>query len=124
MRFVLALLAVIGLLLSPAAAAAAQAACHGHDGQAMMSMPMGDMPGMSQPDGHKADPGKDQGKSKQDPMSCMQACATMCGVAAALPAVSAASLASAAHSVLQPARMASFKPHEPSRLERPPKSIA
>lgn len=128
MRFVLALLAVIGLLLSPAAAGAAQAACHDHDGQMMMSMPMGDMAGMSQGDTPKGDPccdpGKDQGKSKHDPMSCMQTCAAMCGVVAALPVVSTAPLSPPAHSALQPARMASLKPHEPSRLERPPKSIA
>jgi len=127
MRFVLALLAVIGLLASPVAAAAAQAACHDH-GQAMMSMPMADMPGMSQVDGQKADPccdpGKDKGQTKHDAMSCMQACAAMCGVVAALPAVATAALAAPDHLALQPARMASLKPHEPSRLERPPRSIA
>jgi hypothetical protein len=127
MRFLLVLLAVIGLLLSPAAAAAAQAACQDHGG-AMISMPMGDMPGMSQADGQKTDPccdpSKDQGKSKHDPMSCMQACAAMCGVVAALPAVSAAPLTPAVRLALQPARVASLKPHEPSRLERPPRSIA
>lgn len=127
MRFVLALLAVIGLLASPVAAAAAQAACHDH-GQTMMSMPMGDMPGMGQADGPKADPccdpGKDAGKSKHDAMSCMQACAAMCGVVAALPAVAMAPLAPPDHVALQPARVASLKPHEPNRLDRPPRSIA
>jgi hypothetical protein len=127
MRLLLALLAVIGLLLSPAAAAAAQAACQDHGGQ-MMSMPMADMPGMSQADGQKADlccdPGKTQGQSKHDDMSCMQACAAMCGVVAALPAASPVALAMPDRVILKPARVASLKPHEPSRLERPPRSIA
>lgn len=128
MRFVLALLAVIGLLASPVAASAAQAACHDHMGQTIMGMPMADMPGTTQADNQKADPccdpGKDTGKSKHDAMSCMQACAAMCGVVAALPAVATAPLQPLDHATLQPARMASLKPHEPSRLERPPRSIA
>jgi hypothetical protein len=127
MRFVLALLAVIGLLLSPAAAAAAQASCQDHGGQ-MMSMPMAGMPGMSQGDSQKADPccdhGKSQGQPKHRDMNCMQACATMCGVFAALPAVAMFPLAAAEHVAFRPAIVASLKPHEPSRLERPPKSIA
>lgn len=126
MRFVLALLAVIGLLASPVAAAAAQAACQDHGG-AMMSMPMADMTGMSQADGQKTDPccdpGKTQGQSKHSDMDCMQACAAMCGVVAALPAVAMVALAAPEHLTLTPARVASLKPHQPSRLERPPKSI-
>lgn len=128
MRFVLALLAVIGLLASPAAAAAAQASCHDHGGAQMMSMPMSDMPGMAQADGRKADPccdpGKDQGQTKHDAMSCVQACAVMCGVVVALPSTPIALVAPPEHAAHEPARLASLKPHEPSRLERPPKSIA
>jgi hypothetical protein len=127
MRFVLALLAVIGLLFSPAAAAAAQASCQDH-GEQMMSMATAAMPGMSQADGQKADPccdpGKNQSQSKHHDMTCVQACAAMCGVPAALPAVAMVPLAAPQHVALKPALVASLKPHEPSRLERPPKSIA
>lgn len=128
MRFVLVLLAVMGLLFSPAAAAAAQAACHDHSGQTMMDMPMAGM-SMAQTDGAKAadpccDPGKDQGGSKHDAMSCLQACAVMCGIVAALPAAMATPLASPDHSRPEPTLMASLKRHEPGRLERPPRSIA
>ena len=128
MRFIVALLAVIGLLASPAAAAAAQASCHEHGGAQMMSMPMADMPGMAQAHGQKADPccdpGKSQGQTKHDAMSCLQACAVMCGVVAALPSTPMALLAPSDPAAREPARLASLKPHEPSRLERPPKSIA
>ena len=127
MRFVLVLLAVMGLLASPAAAAAAQAACHDHGGQAMMDMPMAGM-SMAQADGATAadpccDPGKDQGRSKHDAMSCLQACAVMCGVVAALPVGMTTIPAGPDHAAPAPARLASVKPHEPSRLERPPRSI-
>jgi hypothetical protein len=125
MRFIVALLAVIGLLASPANA---QASCHDHGGAKMMSMPMADMPGMAQADGQKADPccdpGKSPGQTKHDAMSCLQACAVMCGVVAALPSTPMVLLAPSDLAAPEPARLASLKPHEPSRLERPPKSIA
>ena len=128
MRFVLVLLAVIGLLASPAAAAAAQAACHDHGGQTKMDMPMAGMPGMAQADGQQTapccDPGKGRGQTKHDATSCLQACAVMCGIIAALPAAMATPLVSPDRTFPEPARMASLKPHEPSRLERPPRSIA
>ena len=128
MRFVLVLLAVMGLLASPAAAAAAQAACHDHGGQTMMDMPMPGMSGMAQAGGQKADPccdpSKDRGQTKHDATSCLQACAVMCGIVAALPAATATPLAPVVRAAPKPAPVASLKPHEPSRLERPPRSIA
>lgn len=128
MRFVLALLALIGLLTSPAMAAAAQAQCHDHGGQAMMQMAMADMPGMTQADGQKADPccdpGKDQGQTKHRTMDCAQACAAMCGVVVALPSAPAALIVRPERAAAPLVRVASLKTHEPSRLERPPRSIA
>lgn len=125
MRLVLALLAIIGLLTSPAAAEAAQAACHDH---ASMAVAMADMPGMAQADTHKADPccdpAKDSGQSKHKSSDCAQACATMCVVVAALPNSPAAFFAPPARESAPQARVASLKPHEPSRLERPPRAIA
>lgn len=127
MRFVLVLLAMIGLLANPAAAAAAQARCHDHGGAKMMRIAMADMPGMTHADGQKAhpcgEPGKDQGQSKHDAMNCLQACAAMCGVIAALPSTPMALVAPPRLGAPEPARLASLKPYEPSRLERPPKSI-
>ncbi|MFC3070453.1 hypothetical protein [Phenylobacterium soli] len=125
MRFVLALLAVIGLLASPAAAAAAQGMCHDH---AMMSMAMTEMPGMTQAGVQKADPccdpAKDASQSKHKSTDCAQACATMCGVMAALPSAPHAFVPQPGHDAPPVARLASLKPHEPGRLERPPRPIA
>jgi hypothetical protein len=126
MRFVLALLAIIGLLASPAAAAAAQAACHENGGPAIMSMPAGDMPGASQADAHEGPacrhPGA-QGQTKRH-MSCLQACAAMCGVVATLPAAPIALVRAQAQDAPTPAPVVSLKSHDPTRLERPPRSIA
>jgi hypothetical protein len=124
MRLLLAFVAVIGLLLSPAAAATAQVRCHVHGG--MMTM-ASHMPG-DQADGQKADPccdpGKHQGQTKHRDMSCLQNCAAMSGVVAALPSVPFALIAPPSDKAPAPARLASLRPHEPSRLERPPRSIA
>jgi hypothetical protein len=126
-RFVLALLAVIGLLTSPVAAAAAEAVCGGHGGAAMQ-MAMTDMPSMAQANTGKADPCCDPNKghapNQHSNADCAQACAAMCGVIAALPSTPVAFLAPPARDSQPQARAASLKPHEPSRLERPPKSIA
>ena len=128
MRFVLALMAVIGLLTSPAMAAAAQVQCLGHGGDATMPMSMAGMPGMAQAGGQTADPccdpGKDQGQTKHGKMDCAQACAAMCGAVAALPSAPATLIARPDRGAAPQARVASLKPHEPSRLERPPRSIA
>lgn len=126
MRFMLALLAVIGLLASPVSAAAAQATCQGH-GEAMMGMAMPDMPGMDHADGKAdpcCDPAKDKAPSKHDDMSCLIACMAMCGVTAALPNAPPVSLLKPDHGAPTPGRMASWTPHGPSRLERPPRPIA
>lgn len=130
MRFVLALLAVIGLLASSAAAAAAQATCHSRGGEMMMPMAvaMADMSGATMGDSHKPDPccnpGKDQVQKKHSDAECAQTCAAMCGIIAALPSAHVAFLALPDRGTPPQARVASLKPHEPSRLERPPRSIA
>ena len=124
MRFVLALLAVIGLLASPVAAAAAQGACQHH---AMTGMAMAEMPGMTEAGAQKAvpccDPAKDAGQNKHKGSSCAQACAAMCGAVATLPNGPAAFIAPSDRGAAPQARVTSLKPHEPSRLERPPRSI-
>ncbi len=126
MRFLLALLAVIGLLASPASAAAAQAVCLGH-GEAMMPMAMPDMPGMDHADGKAdpcCDPASDKAPSHHDAMPCLLACMAMCGVTAALPSAAPVSLAKPDHGAPPPGRMASLTPHDPERLERPPRPIS
>jgi hypothetical protein len=125
MRIILALLAVIGLLASPAVAAAAQAACHQQSAAKMADMAMGGAPGMA-----KADPccdpgaGKDLDKSKDHNRGCLHVCVTLCGVVAALPSTPAALPEPPSLGPPESVRLASLKPGDPRRLERPPRSIA
>jgi hypothetical protein len=118
-RFLLPLLAVVGLLISPIAASAAQAACsHGQ---------MSAMAGMDHARPHKtgSDPCCDKtGHKKTDGKSCAAACALACGVAAALPTTpSSVMLASVpASKVAAPA--VAVQAYQPSGPEPPPKSIA
>jgi len=127
MRFFLVLLAVIGLLTSPAVAAAAQARCHCPGGDVMTQMAKAEMPGNAQADTQKGDPccdpGKDQGQTKHSTMECALACAAMCGVVAALPITPTALVAPPERGSAPQVRVASLKSHESSRLERPPKLI-
>ncbi len=89
-------------------------------------MAMPDMAGMDHADG-AADPccdSKEKAPLKHDDMSCLLACMAMCGVTAALPSAPPVSLLKPDHGAPAPERMASLKPHDPGRLERPPRSIA
>lgn len=126
MRFLLALFAVIGLLSSPASAAVARAACKGH-GEAMMSMAMPEIAGMDHADGVTdpcCDPAKQKTPVKHDDMTCLLACIAMGGVTAALPSAPPVNVLKPDHGAPAPERMASLTPHDPGRLERPPRSIA
>lgn len=128
MRLILALLAILGLLASPVTAAAARARCYSPAGDAMMRAATAQMPAIALSDMQKAgpccEPGKDQAHKEHSRAECAQLCAAMCGVTAALPDKVAALIAPPDRGPPPQARVASLKPHEPSPLERPPRSIA
>ena len=124
MRFALALLAVLALLVSPVTAEAAQVACDRAEPAAVASM---DMPGMAEAAAQKAvaDPCCDHGaKHPMDQKSCALACAASCAVSAALPGPVVGSLLVFSTAQLMPARLAPAHPYEPAGLIRPPKSMA
>jgi hypothetical protein len=127
MRFVLAFLAVMALLVSPMTAAAAQGACSQGGPSATATTDMAAMPGMDQagPQKAPADACCDHGAShKMDQKSCVQACATSCVVTAALPGPLTGPLLAFSTAQLNPARMASAHPYQPAGPRRPPKSMA
>ncbi len=121
MRALLALLAVVGLLFTPIAAAAAQERCsHASSEMAGMEMPMA-----QGSDDAKAvpDPCCDHSdKAPQSSKACAQACATMCGVVASLP-VSSEWSAHPASVRLFATTTLPLKALAPPRAERPPRSI-
>lgn len=127
MRALLALLAVLALLVSPVTAGAAQVACDEGSPSAASAMDMPGMPATEQSRGLQsaADPCCDHaGTHKMDPKSCALACATSCAVTAVLPSAVVVSELSFSAAPLIPARSATPRPYEPSRLIRPPKSMA
>lgn len=121
MRFLLAMLAILVLVANPAVATATQVV-----GVAPCGLEATEMPGMDHagPRSVAVDPCCDHatkhGKSDQ---SCARACATACAIAAALPATMMSLEPHPVVSVLHAGPMASRKAHDPSRLERPPRSI-
>jgi hypothetical protein len=127
LSLVLAFLAVLALLTTPVAAAAAQAACGQIGSSAAASMDMSATRGMAEAGSQKAsvDPCCDHGAShNMDHKGCASACATSCAVTAAAPGPVVASISVFATAQLTPARLAPASPHEPAGLMRPPKSMA
>ena len=122
MRVLLALLAVVGLLLSPVAASAATSVCvHHHDAMEMAkAMDASGAPAMDQGMPCCDDDG---GKPVQqhDKQSCAQACALMCVVSVALPETAADLSMREDHTRLEPAAPSPFDAHAPPGLKRPPK---
>ena len=123
MRFVLALLAVMALLVSPVTTAVAQASCNHQVSTASSKMDMAPMPGMDGA-GVKAPNGDHSAKhSKTTGLGCAQACAGACAVTVALaPPLKTAAFASMQAEVPM-LRAAVLHPYEPQGLKRPPKSI-
>lgn len=127
MRFILAFMAVLALLVGPVTAAAAQVACAQADPAATATMDMPGMPGMDQVGVQTttADPCCDHGgKHPMDQKSCALACATSCAVTAALPSPVAGFMLVFSTAQLTPARLAPARSYEPAGLIRPPKSMA
>lgn len=127
MRLLLALLAIVGLLVSPVTASAAQARCYHASGAGMMAGM--NMPGMPDTDHSSAqkpvnDPCCDPlGNQKAADKSCAQACAATCGVVAALPTTPISIVFVSMPAIEATGPLVSAHPHEPSGLKRPPKSI-
>jgi hypothetical protein len=131
MRLLLALLALVGLLLSPAAASAGAAACAHHMGEAQAMVMDGAMPGaaMAQADTGAAgdhgccDPAGDN-PAQHDSKACAQACAQMCVTTAAIAEPGPAPARRIGHLVLEAATPKTYRAHAPPGLERPPRPFA
>ena len=122
MRVLLAILALIGLLLSPAVATAAAATCnHAHEGAAMV-MSMGAPQAEADSQHDCCDP--DGKPVHHDGKSCAQACAAMCVVSVTLPAPLETDPAIEGRAVLEATPQLAPSPHPPPNLKRPPKHHA
>lgn len=122
MRRLLVLLALLGLLYSPAAAVAAQRSCVEAGAEMMTGMLMA-ATAADHAAPNAPDPCCDHGKKAMDGKACAQACATMCGVTAALPTANVY-VAPRPKALVVAERVLPLKPRPPPRTERPPRSIA
>ena len=121
MRALLALMAIVGLLFTPMAAAGAQERCsHASSEMAGMEMPVAQGSGDAKA---APDPCCDHGdKAPQSSKACAHACATMCGLVAPLPLSSEWSAHSASVRLVAAATLP-LDALAPPRAERPPRSI-
>ena len=126
MRFVLTLVALAAVLLSPVTAAATQMACIQNGPAAMAGMDMPGVLGMDQAGGDKttSDTCCDHAGHKMNHSGCAQACAASCAVVVALPASLASITPLYTRATVMPPRVISVRPYAPAGPERPPKSIA
>lgn len=123
MRHLLAILALIGLLLSPAAASAAAMRCtHEHGAMAMTAeWP----PTTAEIAGATHDCcDEDQKSSEHDSKACAQDCAVMCGVSVALPDAQQFGMGDVRAARLAVGPADGLRPFAPPGLKRPPRPIA
>lgn len=124
MRLLLALLALVGLLLTPVAASAGAAYCLGHGGEAMAaaSADATVTPHVE----HKADHSccdPDGVPAKHDSQSCAKACAAMCVATAVLSEVSTETPTPLGRPHVEAAPLKAFHAHAPPGLKRPPRTL-
>lgn len=125
MRLLLALLALVGLLMTPVAASAGAAFCFGHGGEAAMAMNA--VAPVAYHAEHKADHSccdPDGAPANHDSQACAQACAAMCVTAVALveTAVQTPTLLGRPH--VEATSPKAFHAHAPPGLKRPPRTLA
>jgi hypothetical protein len=119
MRLLLAILALVGLLVSPLAAQAAAQRCAPSAG---ISMAMQGGPAASAGERHCCPDSGKPGPHHQK--SCAQACAMMCAAVAALPASAPSPVAPQGRPLRAASLFGAVHAHPPSGLKRPPRSIA
>lgn len=125
MRFLLAILALVGLLMTPVAASAGAAVCFGHGGEAMTAMSAAAP--VAHHTEHKADHSccdPDGAPAKHDSQACAKACAAMCVTAAILNETTVQTPTPLGRADVGSAPLKAFHAHAPPSLKRPPRTFA
>jgi len=120
MRRLLAFLALIGLLLSPASASAAAASCLHHEGDGQMIMAMDAAPPVIA-DAEHGCCDEPEPPVRHDEEACAQACAAMCGVSAAMPDAPGGQTVAVGLAALKAAAPYALHGQAPPGLDHPPK---
>jgi hypothetical protein len=128
MRLLLAVLAVLGLLLAPAAATAATARCvHEGHGDMAMPMPSGATMAMDAASGEAAAAmpccDDDAKAPAHDAKACAQDCALMCAAPVALPEAASPIPPPTLHARISASPPKAFQGQAPPGLKRPPRSF-
>lgn len=125
MRLLLAILALVGLLMTPVGASAGAAVCFGHGGEAMTAM-SADAP-VAHHTEHKADHSccdPDGAPAKHDSQACANACAAMCVTAVVLNESAIQTQAPLGLAQVEATPLKAFHAHAPPGLKRPPRTLA
>ena len=123
MRLLLAILAVLGLLVTPVAASAGAAACRHHGDGGMSAVDAAPRPHtVHAPDHSCCDEGG--APAEHDSKSCAQACAAMCVASAALAADGPSAPTPVGRLFVEAMPLKALHAHAPPGLKRPPRSIA
>lgn len=123
MRRLLALLALAGLLLSPAAASAAALRCMSEHGN-LPRVEHGGAPTAEAADAAHVGCVEDGKPSEHDPSACARDCALMAGVSVALPETGDVRILGFPAPRLVPRTAGGVRPFAPPGPKRPPRSIA
>ncbi len=123
MRFFLAILAILGLLMTPVAASAGAAACLHHGGEATgTAMDAPQAPHTA----HTADHSccdEDGAPAKHDKQSCAKACAAMCVASVALADDGIQTPRPEGRLLVEVFPPKAFHAHAPPGLKRPPRNV-
>lgn len=123
MRPLLALLALLGLLMTPVAASAGAAFCFGHGGE-MAAMAKSSPAHHTE---HAADHSccdEDGAPGQHDSQACAQACAAMCVTPAALNETAVPAPAPLGRPHVEAVPFKAFHAHAPPGVKRPPRIFA
>jgi hypothetical protein len=125
MRLLLAILALIGLLMSPVAASAGAAVCFGHGDEAMIATNA--EVAVAHHTEQKADHSccdPDGAAAKHDSQACAKACAAMCVTVAVVHEATVLTLAPVGRRHVEATPLKAFHAHAPPSLKRPPRILA
>lgn len=122
MRILFALLALLGLLLSPVGASAAAVSClhHHGDGQMVMAEEAAPAGEVTEESGHGCCE-ETELPVQHDEEACAQACMAMCGASGAMPVASIQRLAAGGLAPLKPPPPTALLGEAPPGPDHPPK---
>ena len=123
MRLLLALLALIGLLMTPVAASAGAAFCYGHAGEVTAMANASPIAHHSEDAADHSCCDEDGAPAQHDSQACAQACAAMCVTPAVLNDAAVPAATPLGRPQVESVPVKAFLAHAPPGLKRPPRTV-